>query len=148
MLCTETKLLSHLPLMFTRTPKEVLVICCFGMGTTVRSTAICYPDLDITAVDLVPETFEAFKYYHPDADKITKMPNVHLITNDGRNALLLSKKKYDVISVIPLRRSGVRRTVNLYSLEFFELCKSRLNSRRRHVSLVPRRLMSARTPLR
>ena len=50
-LCTETKLMAHLPLMFTKNPKEFLIIC-FGMGTTVKSAAL-YPELNITAVELV-----------------------------------------------------------------------------------------------
>src|SRR5271157_1821172 len=38
-LCTETKLMAHLPLMFAKDPKELLIIC-FGMGTTVKSAAL------------------------------------------------------------------------------------------------------------
>lgn len=98
-LSTETKLMAHLPLAFAAHAKEMLVIC-FGMGTTVRSAAL-YPDLNITAVDLVPETFEAFSYYHADAEKIKKNARVRLVRNDGRNTLLLSSKKYDVITVDP-----------------------------------------------
>src|SRR5208283_4190922 len=98
-LCTETKLMAHLPLMFARNPKEFLVIC-FGMGTTVKSATV-YPDLNITAVELVPETFDTFKYFHPGAEDVLTKENVHLVTNDGRNHLLLSQKRYDVITVDP-----------------------------------------------
>ncbi|MBI5252544.1 MAG: fused MFS/spermidine synthase [Desulfomonile tiedjei] len=122
-LCTETKLMTHLPMMFAKNPKELLVIC-FGMGTTVKSAAV-YPGLQVTAVELVSETFEAFNFYHHDSDALKK-PNIRLVANDGRNHLLLSPKKYDVITVDPAPPVWSARTVNLYTMEFFELCKSRL----------------------
>ncbi len=123
-LCTETKLMAYLPLSYVKDPKDMLIIC-FGMGTTTRSAAL-YPDLNIVAVELVPETFRTFRFYHSDAERIKKMPNVHLLANDGRNALLLSKKQYDVISVDPAPPIRSAGTVNLYTTDFFRLCKSRL----------------------
>ncbi len=53
--------------MFAKDPKELLVIC-FGMGTTVKSAAV-YPNLNITAVDLVAETFDTFKNFHPGSEE-------------------------------------------------------------------------------
>jgi spermidine synthase len=123
-LCTETKLMAHLPLMFARDPKEFLVIC-FGMGTTVKSAAL-YPNLSITAVELVPETFDTFKFYHPGEEEVLKRKNVNLVANDGRNHLLLSKKKYDVITVDPAPPIWSAGTVNLYTREFFQLCRENL----------------------
>jgi len=124
-LCTETKIMTHLPLLFVEDPREFLIVA-FGMGTTIRSASL-YPDLNITAVDLVPETFEVFKYYHDDAEQILAMENVHTEVNDGRNHLLLSQKKYDVITVDPAPPIWSAGTVNLYTREFFELGKSRLS---------------------
>ncbi|HTY21815.1 MAG TPA: fused MFS/spermidine synthase [Desulfomonilaceae bacterium] len=123
-LCTETKLMAHLPLMFAKDPTELLVIC-FGMGTTVKSAAL-YPELKITAVDLVPETFYCFQYFHPNDQQVLKQRNIHLIANDGRNHLLLSSRKYDVITVDPAPPIWSVGTVNLYSREFFQLCKDSL----------------------
>jgi len=124
-LCTETKLIAHLPLMFIDNAKEFLAIC-FGMGTTVRSAAL-YPDLNITAVDLIPELFKINKYYHDDADEVLGKTNVHTYANDGRNFLLLSPKKYDVIAIDPAPPIWSAGTVNLYTREFFSLCKKRLS---------------------
>lgn len=124
-LCTDTKLMAHLPVMLASTPREMLVIC-FGMGTTVKSASI-YPDLNITAVELVSECFRTFGFYHPGAEGILKRPQIRLVANDGRNHLLLSKKRYDVITVDPPPPLWSAGTVNLYTEEFFRLCKSRLN---------------------
>jgi spermidine synthase len=105
-------------------PKEMLVIC-FGMGTTARSACI-YDDLNITCVELVPEVFKCFPYYHSDARKVISRPNVRFIANDGRNFLLLSPDKYDVIIVDPSPPVYNAGTVNLYTREFFTLCKEHL----------------------
>ena len=123
---TETKLMAHLPIMFTKKPPRDLLIICFGMGTVLKS-AILYPNLDITTVELVPEEYKIFGYYHRGGEEILKRPNVHPIINDGRNYILLSPKKYDIITVDPAPPIYSAGTVNLYSLEFFQLCKERLN---------------------
>jgi len=124
-LCTETKLMAHLPLMYTEDPKEFLIIC-FGMGTTVKSAAV-YNDLSVTAVELVPEAYDAFKYFHPDSQHLFSSGRIRCIVGDGRNFLLLTSKKFDVISVDPAPPVWSAGTVNLYSKEFFEQCKKRLN---------------------
>jgi spermidine synthase len=123
-LCTETKLMAHLPIMLADKPKKMLVIC-FGMGTTVRSACI-YDDLNITCVDLVPEVYKCFRYYHSDAQKVVSRPNIRFVANDGRNFLLLSPDKYDVITVDPSPPIYSAGTVNLYTREFFTLCKEHL----------------------
>jgi spermidine synthase len=124
-LCTEAKLMAHLPMMFAKEPKDFLVVC-FGLGTTVKSASL-YPGLKVTAVELVSETFDTFKFFHPDEKDLLKNGNIRLVANDGRNHLLLSPKRYDVISVDPAPPVWSARTVNLYTEEFFKLCKSRLN---------------------
>ncbi len=123
-LTTATKLMAHLPLATVEDPKEFLAIA-FGMGTTVRS-ASRHEGLSVTAVDLVPETFESFPLFHKDADSIRATGRVKLVANDGRNQLLLSPKQYDVITVDPAPPIWSAGTVNLYSSEFFQLAKSRL----------------------
>jgi len=97
------------------------------MGTTVKSAAV-YPGLKVTAAELVSETFDTFKFFHPDAENLLQNENIRLVANDGRNHLLLSPKKYDVITVDPAPPVWSARTVNLYTEEFFRLCKSRLNA--------------------
>ena len=123
-LCTETKLMAHLPLLFSRDPGEFLVIC-FGMGTSLKS-ATKHPGLNITSVELVPEVYRAFKFFHSEAEGILGLKNVSAIENDGRNFLLLTRKKFDVITIDPAPPIWSAGTVNLYSKEFFALCRSRL----------------------
>jgi spermidine synthase len=122
---TETKLMAHLPMALVENARRMLVIC-FGMGTTVRS-ASRYQGLTIDAVDIVPRVFDCFKYYHADASQIAALPNVSFKRDDGRNFLLVHHEPYDIIVVDPSPPIHSAGTVNLYTKEFFQLCKSRLS---------------------
>ncbi len=123
-LCTETKLMAHLPVMLTREPRKFLIIC-FGMGTTARSACI-YDGLDITTVELAPEVYKCFKYFYKNAEEILTQGKIRPISGDGRNFLLLSSEKYDIISVDPSPPIYSAGTVNLYTQEFLSLCKEHL----------------------
>ena len=126
-LVSETKLMAHLPMALVPDPKSVLVIC-FGMGTTVRS-ASRFPSHNnhIDAVDIVPKVFDSFIFFHDDAEEVKALPNIDLYAEDGRNFLLVRKTLYDVITIDPAPPIYSAGTVNLYTREFLELCKSRIN---------------------
>ena len=126
-LVSETKLMAHLPLALVEDPKRILVVC-FGMGTTVRSaTRFPTEELHVDAVDIVPKVFDCFQYFHSDAQEIMAKPNVHLYAEDGRNFLLVRSNLYDVITIDPAPPIHSAGTVNLYTREFLELCKSRIH---------------------
>jgi spermidine synthase len=122
---TETKLMAHIPLILHEDPKDMLIIC-FGMGTTLRS-AWTYKSLGLDVVEIVPDTYESFKYFYADAARVLADPRVSRYVDDGRNFLLTRDKKYDVITMDPSPPIWSAGTVNLYTKEFFELCKGHLN---------------------
>ena len=126
-LCLETKLMAHLPILLHPHPRSFLAVC-FGMGTTLRS-AWTYKDLRCDVVDLVPEVYECFKYFHANGPKILADPRVRHFVDDGRNYLLMRRDTYDVITVDPSPPTWSAGTVNLYSREFFALCKQHLNAK-------------------
>lgn len=118
-----TKLMAHLPMLLHPHPEKALVIC-FGMGTTFRSLAA--HDIEVHGVELVPEEIETFPLFYKDTAEILKDPRNRIEINDGRNHLLLTHEKYDIITVDPsppLYSSGM---VNLYTPEFYRLCRDRL----------------------
>jgi spermidine synthase len=123
-LCTETKLMAHLPVLLASDPRDILIIC-FGMGTTLKSACV-HEGLSITAVDLVPELFKCFGYYHTKAEGILERENVKVVGEDGRTFLLYSGDTYDVITVDPSPPIHSAGTVNLYTREFFTLCREHL----------------------
>jgi len=121
---TATKLMAHLPILLSETPKDVLIVC-FGMGTTLRSASL-YDSLTIDVVELVPDTYDAFKFYHSNGTEILRNSRVHPYVGDGRNFLLMRDKSYDIITIDPSPPIYSAGTVNLYSREFISLCKKRL----------------------
>lgn len=128
-LSTETKLMAHLPLLVgPEVPadrmRKMLVIC-FGMGTTVKS-ALLWPGTEVHTVELVPSVVEAMPFYHDDAAGVLANPRLRVHVGDGRNWLLLSGEKYDVISVDPAPPIFSAGTVNLYSKQFMQLAKNAL----------------------
>jgi spermidine synthase len=123
-LCTETKLMAHLPISICENPKDVLVIC-VGMGTTLRS-ASRHENLNIWSVELLPEVYDCMQYFHDDAKEVLANPRVHPVVDDGRNFLLMRDQEYDVITIDPAPPFYAAGTVNLYTREFFALAKSRL----------------------
>ncbi len=119
-LFTGNKLMAHLPLWLSDSPRDALVIC-MGMGTTFRS-ATRHSNIDVTVVELVPAVPRFMHFYHPDADRVMAQSNAHVVVDDGRNYLLMHPQQFDTIAIDPAPPIYSAGTVNLYSKEFFELC--------------------------
>lgn len=124
-LCVETKLIAHLPLLLHPDPARTLVVC-MGMGTTLRS-ALVHPGMRCDVVELVPEAYDCFPFFHADGAALLKDARVRYYVDDGRNHLLMHNDTYDVIAMDPAPPLWSAGTVNLYSREFFALCRQRLN---------------------
>jgi spermidine synthase len=112
-----------LPLFFAPRFGDVLHI---GFGTGATSGAFSrFPITALEIAELSPGVVEAGRYFEHLNFGVLRDPRVHLHLNDGRNQLLMSPRRWDVISVgisgIWLAGAG-----NVYSLDFYELCKSRL----------------------
>jgi spermidine synthase len=116
--------LAHLPILFHPEPKEILVVG-LGGGSTVGG-AIRYPMVEqIDVVELVPGVVEAARLFDETNFGALDDPRVNVILGDGRNYLLVSEKKYDIIEadIIPPRHA---MATNLYSADYYRLVKSRL----------------------
>jgi spermidine synthase len=81
--------------------------------------------MNVDFVELCPYVVKAFKYYQKD-ESLLDEPGVGKIIADGRNHLLLSNKTYDLITIDPPPPPYSAGTVNLYTKEFYALCKRRL----------------------
>lgn len=127
-------LVAHLPMMFLPekakdapkdTPRSAMLI---GLASGITLGALTlHPDLDqIDVVELEPSMPDAtalFKRFNHDAlaDK-----RVRILGNDGRNQILLSPPaSYDIIVAEP-SNPWLTGVSNLFTLEFFELGKTRL----------------------
>ncbi|MZH05249.1 MAG: MFS transporter [Nitrospinae bacterium] len=117
-------LLSYIPLLLIEDPKDVLVIC-FGTGLTSGAAGV-YPGIDtVDAVDISPGVFIAAPHFSDTNYDAVKNPKIHQIVQDGRNHLLTTSKKYDVITAEPPPPTNAG-AVNLYTREYYELTKKAL----------------------
>ena len=118
------QLIAQLGMVLHPDPKEVLVI---GLGGGATPGALSrFRDAQIDVVELSPSVVHAAvaEFAHINND-VLNQPNVTLKLDDGRNHLLLSGKKYDVITadIIQAHHAG---SGNLYSREYFSLVKGSL----------------------
>ena len=112
-----------LPLLFERDYPDVLFMC-FGSGITCGTLAL-YDFDTIDAVEISPEVLEAAPFFDKDNLGVLDKPKVHFHIDDGRNYLLRTDKRYDVITFepMPLALAGVS---TFYTHEYYTLCLNRL----------------------
>jgi len=119
------ELMLNLPLAFNPEPgpKKILVIG-MGVGSALRyGTDVGH---HVTNVELHRGVAELFKQFNPDHEQYLNNPKNNIVFNDGRNFLVNSDEKFDLIFVDgspPCYSAGV---VNLYSLDFTKLANEHL----------------------
>jgi len=120
------RMLGHLPALFHRDPKSVLVVG-FGAGVTA-GTFVVYPTVEkITICELEPLVPPAAaKYFHNENYDVKDDPRTRIHYDDARHFMLTSKDKFDVITSDPIH-PWVKGTSSLYSKQYFELVKEHLN---------------------
>jgi spermidine synthase len=124
-LTSGTKIMAHLTLGLHKGPPKSALIVCFGMGTTYRS-ALSW-GIRTTAVELVPGVRDAFGFYHDDAAEVLRNPQGRIVIDDGRRYLQRDSDAYDAIVIDPPPPVETAGSSLLYSREFYEVAKRRLN---------------------
>jgi spermidine synthase len=120
------RMLGHLTTLTASSPRSVLVIGC-GAGITAGAVSID-PRVERETIaeiePLVPQAAAAY-FGEPNFD-VLHNPKVQLRIDDGRHYLLTTKARFDGITVDPLD-PWVKGAANLYTEEFLEAMKQRLN---------------------
>jgi spermidine synthase len=115
-----THILSFLPAAFSRSPSSALVIG-LGTGTTTKAM-LSLPVKSVTTVEINPSMRRAADFF---VGSSLNDPRWHYEQTDARQFMSADAKRYDVISSEP--SWPVASTVSqLFTLEFFQLAKSRL----------------------
>lgn len=116
--------LGHLPALLHPKPEDALIIC-FGTGTTAGSIALHPQVRSVDIVDLSSAVIKSADYFTDYNYGITKKEKAKFHVGDGRNYLLCSDKKFDIVSFEPPPPLEAG-TASLYSEEFYQLAKNRL----------------------
>ncbi len=120
------RMLGHLPAMMHPNPKTVLVVG-FGAGVTAGSFVL-YPGIEkIVICEIEPRIPEiATKYFSRENYEVLNDRRVQVVYDDARHYILTTKDKFDIITSDPIH-PWVKGSATLYSREYFEMCRRRLN---------------------
>ncbi|MBN2182600.1 MAG: fused MFS/spermidine synthase [Sedimentisphaerales bacterium] len=119
-------MLGHMPALFHPKPRSVLVVGC-GAAVTA-GTFVQHPDIEKIVIceiePLIPKV--AGEQFGKENNYVLQDPRVELIIDDARHYILTTKEKFDIITSDPIH-PWVKGAASLYTDEYFELCKQRLN---------------------
>ena len=115
--------IGHLPMVVHPNARTALVI---GLGGGATAGAVSMHGAEVDVVELAGAVVRGAKYFDAINYGVLSRPNVRLRVDDGRNYLMLTPRRYDVVTadvIIPIfAGSG-----NLYSAEYFRLMRRVLN---------------------
>lgn len=121
------RMIAHVPLLLHPNPRRALVVG-FGMGRTSHS--IVQHGVEVDAVEIHPDVPKVAREHFSEANGgVLDSPLLHLHINDGRNFILTTRRRYDMIStgiIHPLVSSG---SSAIYSREFYQLCRNLLTEK-------------------
>jgi spermidine synthase len=119
------RMLGHLTTLLAAEPRDVLVI---GLGAGMTAGAVSIdPAVERVVVaelePLVPPV--AAKYFGEHNFGVVESPKVEIRIDDGRHFLTTTARRFDAITSDPLD-PWVKGAAALYTREFWELCRARL----------------------
>ena len=120
------RMLGHLTTLIPKNPARVVVIGC-GAGVTAGAVSIdpLVKNQTIAEIEpLVPSTVS--KYFGEHNFHVVDNPKVNIHLDDARHYLLTTDEKFDAITSDPLD-PWVKGAATLYTREFFQVVKNRLN---------------------
>ena len=121
------RLIGTLPMAVHPDPKRALVIGAGG-GATAGAVAAFDSNTKVDVVELSGAVAEAARRFSGINQGLFTRPNVALRVDDGRNYMLLTPERYDVITadvILPIHAGAG----NLYSVEYYRLMRRVLNNR-------------------
>jgi len=115
--------IGHMPMAIHPEPRTALVI---GLGGGATAGAVSVYGASVDVVELAAPVVRAARLFESVNYGVLDRPNVRVRVDDGRNYLMLTNKRYDVVTadVIHPIYAG---SGNLYSVEYFRLIRSVLN---------------------
>lgn len=116
--------LGHLPMLLHRAPKKVFVLGT-GSGMTLGAVSVHPAVEEITLAEIEPKVLGVARTFARYNHGVLDHPKLKIVFNDGRNFLMTTKEKFDVITADPIHPwfSGAGY---LYTTEYFRLAAEHL----------------------
>jgi spermidine synthase len=112
--------IGHLPMIVHPGARTALVI---GLGGGATAGAVSIHDgTEVDVVELADAVVEGARFFSAINHDVVDRSNVRLRVDDGRNYMMLTPKRYDVITA-DLTQPIFSGAGNLYSREYFELMR-------------------------
>jgi spermidine synthase len=120
------RMLGHLTTLSPKQARSVLVIGC-GAGVTAGAVSVDPTVERLTIAEIEPLVPEVVSTYFGEFNfNVVSNPKTRVIVDDARHYLLTTDEKFDAITSDPLD-PWVKGAAALYTREFWELAKRRLN---------------------
>jgi spermidine synthase len=120
------RMLGHIPALLHPNPRSVLIVGC-GAGVTA-GTFVLHPSIERIVIcdiePLIPKVVAT--HFHEENHGVLRDPRVQIIHDDARHYIATTRETFDLITSDPIH-PWVKGSAVLYSQEYFELCKQRLN---------------------
>ena len=120
------RMLGHIPALLHPNPKSVLIVGC-GAGVTSGSFVL-YPSVERIVIcdiePLIPTSITPF--FKKENNDVVHDPRVQIVYDDARHFIATTREKFDIITSDPIH-PWVKGSAVLYSKEYFDLCRQRLN---------------------
>jgi len=120
------RMLGHFTTLVPKNPAQVLVIGC-GAGATAGAVSIDQNVASLIIAEIEPLVPRVVSEHFGEHNfHVVRNPKTHVVIDDARHFLLTTGEKFDAITSDPLD-PWVKGAATLYTKEFFELAKSKLN---------------------
>jgi spermidine synthase len=118
------RFLGILPALYCPQAKNALIVT-FGSGI-VAGTVAGLPGMEsVDCVEICKEAFNAARNFSNENHDVLNNPRIRFVVNDGRNYVLTTDKKFDIISADATHPTSSDSWV-LYTKEFYRLCSAKL----------------------
>jgi len=116
---------AHFPMLFHKNPRTVMVL---GLASGITTGEVLhYPVNQLDILEVNDQVVEASHFFMPWNNNVLSNPKTNLIIQDARAHLKLTRQKYDVIISEP-SNPWMAGLASLFTVDFFDLAKERLNS--------------------
>ena len=117
-------MLGYLPMLLDRDPKQVLVVG-LGSGMTAGATSVVPGVERVTIAEIEPKVLGVARTFAAYNHHVLDNPKVRVVINDGRNYLMTTDRRFDVITADPIH-PWFQGAGYLYSSEYFALAARHL----------------------
>lgn len=115
--------IGHLAMSLHPDPRQALVVG-LGGGATAGAVSM-HAGAEVDVVELSESVVRGAEWFSRVNYDVLRRPNTHLRVDDGRNYLMVTPKRYDVITADVIR-PFTAGAGNLYSAEYFQLARNAL----------------------